>query len=519
MEPEDPLYDFPEPQLPSDRRLAQHQRGRSSLRSISILDRLMLTLPVWLQLSINSATSLHILQREPPGAFLVRQSRTSQRKVLCVRLTDNSVPSFVQQFQIREEPSTLSLDTSVITFPDLSRLIAFYCVSRDILPFPLELPEAIAKATSHKQLESISHMGVEFWSSQLNFRGPRSDPTARTAEEQNSEPAPTATPGSTSLPLPASFPSQTLPRRRSSSSNGGDATQPSHVLFKEFCPIETRSPGELNCGPALGVLCFVNPLFPESQGALQRRRLFMRSIKVRVSTETSGPLSPPLAPPPPPPLMPKVRCKGKARPRADLQSQPQREQPPDSQPTPTPTPTPTSQRSPKSRTLPVLPPKSKVRNQANATEVKCQGSTGEGNANLTTLPEDPEVKQPSLSPRPTFSCSLSTKDSPSSSPYNSPKVSPGVSPFATVSPNASNLLSPMVTFSLIPCSSEATEEDYHTPTTPIKPGKRTEVERRSEREVGQEEAKETESEGGDGTGLFFPHLCPDDLDSCSSVSG
>lgn len=31
---------------------------------------------------------------------------------------------------------------------------------RDVLPFTLEMPEAIAKASSHKQLESISHMGV-----------------------------------------------------------------------------------------------------------------------------------------------------------------------------------------------------------------------------------------------------------------------------------------------------------------------------------------------------------------------
>lgn len=30
---------------------------------------------------------------------------------------------------------------------------------RDVLPFPLELPEAIIKATTHRQLEAISHMG------------------------------------------------------------------------------------------------------------------------------------------------------------------------------------------------------------------------------------------------------------------------------------------------------------------------------------------------------------------------
>ena len=157
---EEPLYDFPEPTQSSERKFPGHHRGRGSLRSISVLDRLLLTVPVWLQLSINPATALHILQREPPGVrythsayteekpqahhlseciravflssrvlpprparsrsrsvtgcvvlqtFLVRKSRTSQRNVLCVRLADHSVPSFVQQFGIREEHCSKSL--------------------------------------------------------------------------------------------------------------------------------------------------------------------------------------------------------------------------------------------------------------------------------------------------------------------------------------------------------------------------------------------------------------------------
>lgn len=105
---EEPLYDFPEPSQDSQRKLLGHQRGQGSLRSISVLDRLLLTVPVWLQLSINPATALHILRREPPGNFLVRKSRTSQRNVLCVRLADDSVPSFVQQFGIIEEQSSKS---------------------------------------------------------------------------------------------------------------------------------------------------------------------------------------------------------------------------------------------------------------------------------------------------------------------------------------------------------------------------------------------------------------------------
>uniref|UniRef100_A0A8C2WW50 SH2 domain-containing protein n=1 Tax=Cyclopterus lumpus TaxID=8103 RepID=A0A8C2WW50_CYCLU len=107
----EPLYDFPEPNQSSERKLPGHQKGRGSLRSVSVLDRLLLTVPVWLQLSINPATALHILQREPPGNFLVRKSRTSQRNVLCVRLADDSVPSFVQQFGIREEQSSKSMTT------------------------------------------------------------------------------------------------------------------------------------------------------------------------------------------------------------------------------------------------------------------------------------------------------------------------------------------------------------------------------------------------------------------------
>lgn len=46
--------------------------------------------------------------------FMVRKSRTSQRNVLCVRLADDSVPSFVQQFGIREEQSSKAVACSYL---------------------------------------------------------------------------------------------------------------------------------------------------------------------------------------------------------------------------------------------------------------------------------------------------------------------------------------------------------------------------------------------------------------------
>ncbi|XP_053702236.1 ras and Rab interactor 1-like isoform X1 [Synchiropus splendidus] len=460
---EDPLYDFPEPSQSSQKKFLGHQRGRGSLRSISVLDRLLLTVPVWLQLSINPATALHILQREPPGTFLVRKSRTSQTNVLCVRLADDSVPSFVQQFGIREEHPTLSLETSAISFPDLPRLISFYCVSRDVLPFPLELPEAIAKATSHKELESISHMGIEFWNSHLNVRGPRSAPKSDEEKQPGAESsAPAAAP-----PLPAASPQ--LPpdadTQADSKSEGQESGQ-NPTLFHEFCPITTRSPLELDCGSGQGALCFINPLFLQSQNVLSRRRLCKRSLKVRVSTETSTLLSPPLAPPPPPPLLPKAKGlkRGAAKPNqeedqsgqfltADITGGPQVpevEQPEDETLATIPEFLPSDYMDPTSVTSqpslsPYLPP---------PLPAKASATHSPASDPPAAAPALSPYQFPSPSPNPSFFLAPceSAGDSPSLSPYQSPSPSP----------RALLPLSPFTSLSLTPLA----EQVYDRPVTP-----------------------------------------------------
>ncbi|TRY93547.1 hypothetical protein DNTS_022869 [Danionella cerebrum] len=124
-----------------------------------------------------------------------------------------------------------SLEGSSLSFPDLCRLVAFYSVSRDVLPFPLELPEAITQALTHSQLEGISHLGLDFWSSQ------------------------------TSPGLPNGPPPNSTPKR----------------------PSRITSP------------CFVNPLFLQppqpSRTASHKRHRFKRSLRIRVSNETSLSLS------------------------------------------------------------------------------------------------------------------------------------------------------------------------------------------------------------------------------------
>ncbi|XP_004452551.1 ras and Rab interactor 1 [Dasypus novemcinctus] len=240
---QDLLYDVPEA---GTGRAREPQRPG---RAVSLRERLLLTRPVWLQLRANAAAALHVLRTQPPGTFLVRKSNTRQCQALCVRLPEASGPSFVASHYVQESPGGVSLEGSELVFPDLVQLICGYCHARDILLLPLRLPRAIGQAATHKELEAISHLGMEFWSSPLNAKALQRPPEG---------------------PL--------------------------------LSRLKARSPQELDQGSG-AALCFFNPLFPGDLGPTKREK-FKRSFKVRVSTETSSPLSPPAGPPPPVPVLP-----------------------------------------------------------------------------------------------------------------------------------------------------------------------------------------------------------------------
>uniref|UniRef100_A0A3B4AHI8 VPS9 domain-containing protein n=1 Tax=Periophthalmus magnuspinnatus TaxID=409849 RepID=A0A3B4AHI8_9GOBI len=80
--------------------------ARASHRVFSVLDRLLLTHPVWLQLALNQESAVYILLREPVGTFLVRKCSSSQRKVLCLRVTSDRSASSVKECFICEEDSS-----------------------------------------------------------------------------------------------------------------------------------------------------------------------------------------------------------------------------------------------------------------------------------------------------------------------------------------------------------------------------------------------------------------------------
>ncbi|XP_070806846.1 ras and Rab interactor 1 [Pituophis catenifer annectens] len=265
-----PAYDYPEP-------YANPRQGAVSLaQNISLVGRLRLTQPVWLQLGINSATALHILQREPAGTFLVRRSNTRQCQVLCLRLLNDSSPAFVTTYRLHQERAAITLEGSDRSFPTLLHLIAFYCSVPDVLPLELRLPQPIWEASTCQELEAIAHLGLEFWNSSLNAKGS----STRLASLGCTSVTDAASP---SFPL-------SDPQGLHGPQMGGE--QP------------TRAPG----------LPPTSPSGPSLEGGNVRRQYFKSNIKVQVSTEAASPLSPPAAPPPPIPVDQKKKKKEKQTP-------------------------------------------------------------------------------------------------------------------------------------------------------------------------------------------------------------
>ncbi|XP_036267464.1 ras and Rab interactor 3 isoform X1 [Pipistrellus kuhlii] len=244
-------------------------------RGISVLEKLVKTCPVWLQLGLGRAEAARILHREAAGTFLVRRDGGSRHLVLCVHFPSrNGSSSEVLEYTIREEKSILYLEGSVLVFEDIFRLIAFYCVSRDLLPFTLRLPPAILEASSFTDLKTIANLGLGFWDSSLNPRRAAGSPA-----EPPRDPAPRAPPAASLRPA-------------------------SH---QENCACEI----ELSVGNDR--LWFVNPIFIEDCGSALpadlpplRRCPSSPLPPTSDSTSTASRWAPrrPAPPPPAPPLHP-----------------------------------------------------------------------------------------------------------------------------------------------------------------------------------------------------------------------
>uniref|UniRef100_A0A5F9DMR1 Ras and Rab interactor 2 n=1 Tax=Oryctolagus cuniculus TaxID=9986 RepID=A0A5F9DMR1_RABIT len=87
--------------------------GYDSLSNrLSILDRLLHTHPIWLQLSLSEEEVAGVLQSQPPGIFLVRKSTKMQKKVLSLRLPCEFGAPF-KEFAIKESTYNVVLEKAM----------------------------------------------------------------------------------------------------------------------------------------------------------------------------------------------------------------------------------------------------------------------------------------------------------------------------------------------------------------------------------------------------------------------
>ncbi|KAM9808798.1 ras and Rab interactor 2-like isoform 1-T1 [Syngnathus typhle] len=232
----------------SDTATGVRDSGYDSLRRrLSVLDRLINTHCVWLQLDLSHQDAVHILQDRAPGTFVVRKCSSLQKKVLSLRMDKHS-PLPVKDFVVKESQYTFSLEGSGLSFADLFRLVAFCCISRDVLPFTLKLPEAIASAKTSAELAQIAKLGAgsdAFWDSEWCQKRKGSSSSS----------------SSCSIFFGATAPDRGPPPGQHALSVAAAPSRPR---------LETRTPSELECCQSNGALCFINPLFirlhhPESE--------------------------------------------------------------------------------------------------------------------------------------------------------------------------------------------------------------------------------------------------------------
>ncbi|KAH8421465.1 hypothetical protein KR009_008556, partial [Drosophila setifemur] len=130
---------------------------------LGLMERLLLTHPVWFLPGIQRSGAVHLLQGKEEGTFIVRGSSQPNTMAVSVRLPQDTGP-YIEHYLIQSHDNILSLESSRFTFGSIPTLIAHYAQCCDELPVQLMLPRVLREANNRKKLSSLALLGQEFWS-------------------------------------------------------------------------------------------------------------------------------------------------------------------------------------------------------------------------------------------------------------------------------------------------------------------------------------------------------------------
>ncbi|KAM6912800.1 ras and Rab interactor 3 [Xenentodon cancila] len=307
------------------------QPSSSAPPVLSSIDQLVGSVSVWQLKGLSPEQTSNILEKETAGAFLVN-STEEKTTMISVRLPDHQGPLLVQNLLVKQHKSFVHLEGSSLVFDDIFKLVSFYCSSRDILTVPLKLPRSVTMTTHREDLEAISTMGPDFWTSDLNQQMKNQDHTIQPSVFMYVKPVPVEEPPSKDLhPSSTSKPETLTKDTVTSSLQNGEGSQ--SIRPQVNAPTKTNQeikykrppprPPSLGSGSGTGLLFSSTPALQISTAVTpqaekkEEGKGGVGEGDERKSVSTSPP--PPSRPPVPlqgrcaPPLPPAPLCRTSSR--------------------------------------------------------------------------------------------------------------------------------------------------------------------------------------------------------------
>ncbi|XP_038144014.1 ras and Rab interactor 3 [Cyprinodon tularosa] len=142
---------------------------------LSSIDKLVGSVSVWRPSGLSQDKILCLLEKQPAGTFLAHSADEKVTKI-SFRLPDELGAPIVRSVAVNQHQSFVHLEGSSLVFDDIFKLISFYCVSRDILAMPLKLPPSVTMTTSEEDLQAVSALGADFWTSDQKNQNQNPEP-------------------------------------------------------------------------------------------------------------------------------------------------------------------------------------------------------------------------------------------------------------------------------------------------------------------------------------------------------